>query len=108
MLDKLTEGYDIVAGWRYNRQDKWLSRKLPSRLANWLISRTTNVKLHDYGCSLKAFRREVVRGIRLYGEMHRFIPAIASGMGVRIAEMKVNHRPRVAGKTKYGIGAPPG
>jgi glycosyltransferase involved in cell wall biosynthesis len=107
LLEKLAEGYDIVAGWRFNRQDKWLSRKLPSKLANRLISKTTNVKLHDYGCSLKAFKREVVRGIRLYGEMHRFIPAIASGMGVRIAEIKVNHRPRTAGKTKYGIARTP-
>ena len=107
LLQKLTEGYDIVAGWRYNRQDKWLSRRLPSMLANRLISKITNVKLHDYGCSLKAFRREVVKGIRLYGEMHRFIPAVASGMGVRIAELKVNHRARTAGKTKYGIGRTP-
>jgi glycosyltransferase involved in cell wall biosynthesis len=107
MIDKLNEGYDMVAGWRHNRQDKWLTRKLPSKLANWLISKITNVKLHDYGCSLKAFKREVVRGIRLYGEMHRFIPAIASGMGVRIAELKVNHRPRTAGTSKYGIGRTP-
>ncbi len=107
MLEKLDEGYDLVAGWRYNRQDKWFSRKLPSKLANWLIGKITGVKLHDYGCSLKAFKREVVRGIRLYGEMHRFIPAIASGMGVRIAELKVNHRARTAGASKYGIGRTP-
>jgi glycosyltransferase involved in cell wall biosynthesis len=107
LLAKLNEGYDIAAGWRFDRQDAYLSRKLPSRLANGLISLITKVKLHDYGCTLKAFRRKVVRGIRLYGEMHRFIPAIASWMGVSIAEMKVNHRPRVAGKSKYGIGRTP-
>ena len=107
LLHKLTEGYDIAAGWRFNRQDTYISRKLPSKLANGLISLTTKVKLHDYGCTLKAFRREVIKNIRLYGEMHRFIPAIASWMGVRIAEVKVNHRPRTAGKSKYGIGRTP-
>lgn len=107
LLAKLNEGYDIAAGWRYDRQDAMLSRKLPSRLANKLISRITKVELHDYGCTLKAFRREVVQNIRLYGEMHRFIPAIASWMGVSIAEVPVNHRPRVAGKSKYGIGRTP-
>ena len=107
LLNKLTEGYDIAAGWRFNRQDTYISRKLPSKLANGLISLTTKVKLHDYGCTLKAFRREVIKNIRLYGEMHRFIPAIASWMGVRIAEVKVNHRPRTAGKSKYGIGRTP-
>jgi len=103
MLDKINEGYDLVSGWRFDRQDAWLSRKLPSKLANGLISKITGVKLHDYGCSLKAFRKDVVENIRLYGEMHRFIPAIASWMGVRIAEVKVNHRARVAGTSKYGI-----
>ncbi|HEC27732.1 MAG TPA: glycosyltransferase [Gammaproteobacteria bacterium] len=103
LLDKINEGYDLVSGWRFDRQDAWLSRKLPSKLANSLISKITGVKLHDYGCSLKAFRKEVVENIRLYGEMHRFIPAIASWMGVRIAEVKVNHRARVAGISKYGI-----
>ena len=103
MLEKINEGYDLVSGWRFDRQDAWLSRKLPSKLANGLISKITGVKLHDYGCSLKAFRKEVVDNIRLYGEMHRFIPAIASWMGVRIAEVKVNHRARVAGTSKYGI-----
>ncbi|ADK83986.1 glycosyl transferase family 2 [Desulfarculus baarsii DSM 2075] len=107
LLAKLDEGYDIAAGWRYDRQDAYLNRKLPSKLANGLISRITGVELHDYGCTLKAFRQEVVRGIRLYGEMHRFIPAIASHMGVRIVEVPVNHRPRIAGKTKYGIGRTP-
>ncbi len=103
LLEKINEGYDLVSGWRFDRQDAWLSRKLPSKLANGLISGITGVKLHDYGCSLKAFRKEVVENLRLYGEMHRFIPAIASWMGVRIAEVKVNHRARVAGTSKYGI-----
>ena len=103
MLAKMDEGYDLVSGWRYDRQDAWLSRKLPSKMANWLISTITGVKLHDYGCSLKAFHKDVIENIRLYGEMHRFIPAIASWGGVRLAEVKVNHRPRVAGTSKYGI-----
>jgi glycosyltransferase involved in cell wall biosynthesis len=107
LLAKLNEGYDIAAGWRFDRQDAYLSRKLPSRLANGLISRITKVELHDYGCTLKAFRREVVQNIRLYGEMHRFIPAIASWMGVKIAEVPVNHRARQAGTSKYGIGRTP-
>lgn len=103
LLDKINDGYDLVSGWRFDRQDAMLSRKLPSRIANWLISKITGVYLHDYGCSLKAFRKEVIENIRLYGEMHRFIPAIASWMGVKIAEVKVNHRARVAGTSKYGI-----
>jgi glycosyltransferase involved in cell wall biosynthesis len=103
LLDKIDEGYDLVSGWRFDRQDAWLSRKLPSKIANLLISKITGVKLHDYGCSLKAFHKDVVENVRLYGEMHRFIPAIASWMGVRIAEVKVNHRARVAGSSKYGI-----
>ncbi|MBI5522655.1 MAG: glycosyltransferase family 2 protein [Desulfarculus sp.] len=104
LLAKLNEGYDIAAGWRHDRQDPYLTRKLPSQLANGLISRITKVELHDYGCTLKAFKREVVQNIRLYGEMHRFIPAIASLMGVHIAEVPVNHRPRRAGVSKYGLG----
>jgi len=107
LLARLDQGYDIAAGWRFDRQDHWLSRKLPSMLANGLISLTTKVKLHDYGCTLKAFRREVVQNIHLYGEMHRFIPAIASWMGVSITEVKVNHRARRAGKSKYGLGRIP-
>lgn len=103
MLAKLNEGYDLVAGWRKDRQDAFLSRKLPSMLANRLISRTTKVQLHDYGCTLKVMRAEVAKNIRLYGEMHRFIPAIAAEMGVRIAEIPVNHRPRIHGQSKYGI-----
>lgn len=103
LVAKLDDGYDLVAGWRKNRQDAMWSRKLPSMLANRLISKTTNVRLHDYGCTLKAMRADVAKGIQLYGEMHRFIPALAAELGVRIAEMPVNHRPRVAGKSKYGI-----
>ncbi len=102
-LEKMAEGYDLVSGWRHDRQDPFLSRRLPSMLANKIISLVTGVHLHDYGCTLKTFRKEITRGIRLYGEMHRFIPAIASGMGGRIAEVKVNHRPRRFGKSKYGI-----
>lgn len=103
MLEKLEQGFDMVCGWRYKRQDGFLLRLLPSMIANRLISYTTDVKLHDYGCTLKVMRAEVAKQIRLYGEMHRFIPAIASWFGVRIAEMKVNHRARVAGSSKYGI-----
>ncbi len=107
LLDKINEGYDLVAGWRYDRQDAEISRKLPSRIANALISRTTDVKLHDYGCTLKAFRKEVVKNINLYGELHRFIPAIASWMGVKIAEVKVNHHARIHGESKYNISRTP-
>ena len=103
MVKKLEEGYDIVCGWRKDRKDPWLSRRLPSVLANALISRATGVRLHDYGCSLKIFRAEVVKSLRLYGEMHRFIPAIASEQGVRTAEVVVNHRARQHGVSKYGI-----
>lgn len=103
LLEKLDKGYDVVNGWRYERKDPFFSRRLPSIIANKIISTATNVKLHDYGCTLKAFRKEITQNIRLYGEMHRFIPAVASGMGVSIAEVKVNHRPRKYGKSKYGI-----
>ncbi len=103
MLAKLDEGYDLVAGWRKRRKDAALSRKLPSMLANKLISKITKVELHDYGCTLKAIRADVAKNINLYGEMHRFIPAIAAEYGVKIAEIDVNHRPRTAGKSKYGI-----
>jgi glycosyltransferase involved in cell wall biosynthesis len=104
LLVKMEEGYDVVSGWRARRQDPFLNRRLPSMLANGLISRVTGVELHDYGCSLKAYRTEVLRGIRLYGELHRFIPAIASWQGVAVAEMPVNHSARQFGKSKYGIG----
>ena len=103
LIEKLNKGYDVVTGWRFHRKDPFLSRRLPSKIANKLISWITGVSLHDYGCTLKAFRREVTENIRLYGEMHRFIPAIASGMGISIAEIKVNHRPRQFGTSKYGI-----
>lgn len=103
LLEKINEGYDMVCGWRYDRQDTFLSRKLPSMLANRLISKITDVKLHDYGCTLKAMTKEVAKSITLYGEMHRFIPAVASQMGVKIAEVKVNHRARTEGESKYGI-----
>jgi glycosyltransferase involved in cell wall biosynthesis len=97
------EGHDIACGWRKERKDPFLNRRLPSMIANWLISRSTGVRLHDYGCSLKVFRAEVVKPLKLYGEMHRFLPAIASEMGVSIAETVVNHRPRQHGRSKYGI-----
>jgi glycosyltransferase involved in cell wall biosynthesis len=104
LVKKLEDGQlDIVCGWRKDRKDAFLSRLLPSRLANSLISWATGVRLHDYGCSLKVFRAEVVKSIKLYGEMHRFIPAIASDQGVAIAEAVVNHRPRIHGRSKYGI-----
>jgi glycosyltransferase involved in cell wall biosynthesis len=96
-------GADIVAGWRRNRKDAFLNRRLPSVVANWIISRSTGVKLHDYGCSLKVFRSEVVKPLKLYGEMHRFLPAIASEFGVRILEQPVNHRSRSHGRSNYGI-----
>ena len=103
-LEQLEQGHDVVSGWRKNRHDAYLSRKLPSRLANGLISRVTGVPLHDYGCTLKAYRREVISEVQLYGEMHRFIPAFASHVGASVAEIPVNHRPRTRGKSKYGIG----
>ena len=103
LLAKLREGYDLVSGWRHQRQDAALQRKLPSRIANRLIGRVTGVKLHDYGCSLKAYRREVLADMRLYGELHRFLPALAFIEGARITEVKVNHRARQYGSSKYGI-----
>jgi len=103
LVSKLHEGYDVVSGWRKKRHDAALTRRLPSRIANGLISTITGVKLHDYGCTLKAYRREVLAETRLYGEMHRFIPALASWSGAHIAECVVNHRPRTAGKAKYGL-----
>jgi glycosyltransferase involved in cell wall biosynthesis len=103
LLTKLNEGYDLVAGWRFNRKDPLLSRRLPSVVANRLISSTTQVKLHDYGCTLKAMRKDVAKDLRLYGEMHRFIPAIAYERGARVAELKVHHRPRLHGKSKYSV-----
>ncbi len=103
LLAKLDEGYDVVSGWRKNRKDTFLTRTVPSRLANGLISWATGCRLHDYGCSLKAYRREFLKGFTLYGEMHRFLPAYAYQNGARIAEMVVSHHPRVRGRSKYGI-----
>lgn len=104
MIEKLKEGYDLVAGWRAERKDAFLNRRLPSIIANRIISMTTKVPLHDYGCTLKAMTREIAKELHLYGEMHRFIPAVANWIGVRVIEMKVNHRARQFGSTKYGIG----
>lgn len=103
LIEKIREGYDIVSGWRKKRKDRLFTRRIPSAMANWLISRITHIKLHDFGCTLKAFRKEVVKNINLYGELHRFIPAIASNIGVSIAEVEVNHRPRKHGKSKYTV-----
>jgi glycosyltransferase involved in cell wall biosynthesis len=103
MLEKLDEGYDMVAGWRKKRQDNLMYRTIPSRLGNWVISKITNVQLHDYGCTLKVMTKDVAKNIQLYGEMHRFIPAVAAELGVRIAELPVNHRARVFGRSKYGL-----
>lgn len=102
-LVEALKGYDLVSGWRKKRKDPFFSRRLPSMIANWLISKVTGVRLHDYGCSLKAYRREVIKNLRLYGEMHRFIPALASWYGVRINEIETTHYPRLRGKSKYGI-----
>ena len=103
LLDKLNEGYDVVSGWRKNRQDKLISRKIPSQIANRIISWIGGVKLHDYGCSLKAYRRDVIQDVKLYGEMHRFIPIYASWAGARVTEIPVDHHARTMGKSKYGI-----
>jgi len=103
LLEKINEGNDVVTGWRYDRKDAFINRRLPSIIANKIISKTTGVNLHDYGCTLKAFSKDVVKNVKLYGEMHRFIPAIASGMGIDFTEVKVNHRPRRFGTSKYGI-----
>jgi len=104
LLAKLDEGYDVVCGWRKNRKDKLVSRKIPSVVANWLIGKITGVPIHDNGCSLKAYRSVVIKKVKLYGEMHRFIPAITTLTGARIAEIVVNHHPRRFGTSKYGIG----
>jgi glycosyltransferase involved in cell wall biosynthesis len=104
LLAKLEEGFDVVSGWRKERKDRWLTRRLPSLWANRLVARISGVPLHDFGCTLKAYRRGVLRGVRLYGEMHRFIPIFASWQGARVGEIVVNHRPRTAGSSKYGLG----
>lgn len=103
MIAKLNEGYDLVAGWRKDRKDKFLSRRLPSMIANGLISKITNVRLHDYGCTLKLMTGDIARNLKLYGEMHRFIPALASEIGAKVVEVPVNHRARQFGTSKYGI-----
>jgi glycosyltransferase involved in cell wall biosynthesis len=104
LIGKLDEGYDIVSGWRRKRHDAALTRKLPSLVANWLIAKITGVELHDFGCTLKAYRSSSLKEIRLYGEMHRFIPALASWSGEKVTELVVNHRPRTRGTAKYGLG----
>lgn len=104
LVDKVGEGFDIVNGWRRDRHDRWLTRKMPSFFGNKLISWITGTRLHDYGCTLRGFRREVVKNLKLYGEMHRYIPAIASRMGIRSTEIAVNHRARRFGRSKYGLG----
>ena len=103
LLNLITEGYDLVSGWRRNRQDRTLDRKIPSMIANKLISLVSGVKLHDYGCSLKAYRREILSGFRLYGELHRFLPICGSWNGAKVTEIEVNHKPRIFGKSKYGL-----
>jgi glycosyltransferase involved in cell wall biosynthesis len=102
LLEKIKD-HDLVSGWRKKRKDPFFTRRIPSMAANWLISNVTGVKLHDYGCSLKAYRRDVIKNLKLYGEMHRFIPAVASWYGVRVAEVETIHHPRMHGKSKYGI-----
>lgn len=104
LLAKLDEGYDVVSGWRKQRQDKLISRRIPSMLANMLIGRVTGVRLHDYGCALKAYRAPVLKNVQLYGELHRFVPALCAAVGARIAEIPVSHHARLAGRSKYGIG----
>ncbi|MFZ3207813.1 MAG: glycosyltransferase family 2 protein [Geobacteraceae bacterium] len=103
LLARINEGYDVVSGWRKERRDTFINRRLPSILANGIISAMTGLRLHDYGCTLKAYRREVLEGINLYGEMHRFVPALASQVGARVTELPVRHHPRLYGKSKYGI-----
>lgn len=102
-LLELIKDYDLVSGWRKERKDPFFTRRMPSMLANWIISKVTGVRLHDYGCSLKAYRRDVIKNLKLYGEMHRFIPAVASWYGVSMAEVETTHHPRLRGKSKYGL-----
>jgi glycosyltransferase involved in cell wall biosynthesis len=103
LLEKMEDGVDVVSGWRKDRKDKFVTRRLPSMTANWIISRITGVHLHDYGCTLKAYRNEVIRNVHLYGEMHRFIPALSSWVGGHVVEVPVNHHPRRFGQSKYGL-----
>jgi glycosyltransferase involved in cell wall biosynthesis len=104
LLSKMAKGYDVVSGWRKNRQDATWTRVWPSNLANFIISRITGVQLHDYGCTLKAYKKEILQEVKLYGEMHRFIPAYAAWHGARVTEIEVQHHPRIHGQTKYGLG----
>jgi glycosyltransferase involved in cell wall biosynthesis len=104
LLERLNQGFDVVSGWRRTRRDTWLTRRVPSWLANRMVARLSGVPLHDFGCTMKAYRRRVLEGVRLYGEMHRFIPIFAAWQGARVTEIEVNHRPRTAGRTKYGLG----
>jgi glycosyltransferase involved in cell wall biosynthesis len=104
LLERLNSGFDVVSGWRRDRQDRFLTRKVPSWIANRLVARISGVPLHDFGCTMKAYRRRVLEGVRLYGEMHRFIPIFASWQGAKVSELVVHHRPRTAGRTKYGLG----
>ncbi|WP_456401625.1 glycosyltransferase family 2 protein [Persephonella sp.] len=103
LLELIDQGYDIVSGWRKDRKDAFISRTLPSRIANWLISKVTGVHLHDYGCSLKAYKSDVAKQLDFYGEMHRFLPALSKSIGAKITEIPVKHHPRIYGKSKYGI-----
>jgi glycosyltransferase involved in cell wall biosynthesis len=103
LLQEINNGYDVVSGWRKHRKDQNLRKNLPSRIANWLISRVSGIHLHDYGCTLKAYRKEIIKGVRLYGEMHRFIPIYAAWQGARIGEVVVQHHARVHGESKYGL-----
>ena len=103
LLEKLDEGYDVVSGWRKDRKDQWLTRQLPSRFANKLVAQISGVGLHDFGCSLKAYRRDALTGVKLYGEMHRFIPIYAGWAGAKVTEIPVTHHPRAAGQSKYGL-----
>ncbi|MBN2072580.1 MAG: glycosyltransferase family 2 protein [Actinobacteria bacterium] len=103
LVDEINNGYDIVSGWRKNRKEKFLSRRFPSMMANRLISKLTGVNIHDFGCTLKAYRKDVIKNVRLYGEMHRYIPAVASWMGVKVSEITVGHNARKHGKSKYGL-----
>ncbi|MFC1798233.1 glycosyltransferase family 2 protein [Thermodesulfobacteriota bacterium] len=103
LLDKIEEGFDVVSGWRKNRRDNRIKRNLPSKAANWLISKISGVYLHDYGCTLKAYKRDIITDIKLYGEMHRFIPIYASWQGAKVSEIEVTHHPRIQGQSKYGL-----
>jgi len=103
LLNLISEGYDLVSGWRKHRQDRAIDRKFPSMVANKIISKVSGISLHDYGCSLKAYRKEILSGVRLYGELHRFLPILASWNGAKVAEIAVNHKPRVFGESKYGL-----